>query len=304
MEKNQLEQYVTVVEAGSISKAAKILYLAQPNLSKTIQMMEEEMGQKLLLRSHRGVETTPLGKELYYHAKNILERFGMIDEWKTMHQKTLPCYLNVSISSLFLDKRILQEFSRQTQSMETFIQLHETTPKSVLEDLVNGQAELGIVILNDQILPAFQKIAEAKEIHVEVIDRKPYCLHYYRHYHLEKDLSQDLRFLNHYIWIHFPLDFFGYLNASLSQYGFMIQESQKRIVSNNYHAMIQMLCFLDAFIFGNIWQKEEFARTNIASIPLSYIHIQQNFIILTKKREALSHAGILYLKILKEIYQL
>lgn len=36
MEKNQLEQYVTVVEAGSISKAAKILYLAQPNLSKTI----------------------------------------------------------------------------------------------------------------------------------------------------------------------------------------------------------------------------------------------------------------------------
>lgn len=170
MEKNQLEQYVTVVEAGSISKAAKILYLAQPNLSKTIQMMEEEMGQKLLLRNHRGVETTPLGKELYYHAKNILERFGMIDEWKTMHQKTLPCYLNVSISSLFLDKRILQEFSRQTQSMETFIQLHETTPKSVLEDLVNGQAELGIVILNDQILPAFQKIAEAKEIHVEVID--------------------------------------------------------------------------------------------------------------------------------------
>lgn len=84
----------------------------------------------------------------------------------------------------------------------------------------------------------------------------------------------------------------------------MIQVSQKRIVSNNYHAMIQMLCFLDAFIFGNIWQKEEFARTNIASIPLSYIHIQQNFIILTKKREALSHAGILYLKILKEIYQL
>ena len=61
MEKNQLEQYVTVVEAGSISKAAKILYLAQLNLSKTIQMMEEEMGQKLLLRSHRGVETTPLG---------------------------------------------------------------------------------------------------------------------------------------------------------------------------------------------------------------------------------------------------
>ena len=55
-----------------------------------------------------------------------------------------------------------------------------------------GLAELGIVILNDQILPAFQKIAEAKEIHVEVIDRKPYCLHYHRHYHLEKDLSQEV----------------------------------------------------------------------------------------------------------------
>ena len=261
MEKNQLEQFVTVVESGSISKAAKILYLAQPNLSKTMQLLEEEMGQKLLLRSHKGVETTPIGKEMYYHAKNILERFDMIDEWKNMHQKTLPCYLKVSISSLFLDKRILHEFSRQTDSMES------------------------IVILNDQILPAFQKIAEAKDIQVEVIDRQPYCLHYHRHYDLEKNLSQDLRFLNHYIWIHFPLDFFGYLNASLSQYGFMILESQKSIVSNNYHAIIQMLCFLDAFLFGNIWQKEEFAKTNIATIPLSYIHIQQNFIILSKKEK-------------------
>ena len=66
MEKNQLEQYVTVVEAGSISKAAKILYLAQPNLSKTIQMMEEEMGQKLLLRSHRG------GWKQHHLAKNFI----------------------------------------------------------------------------------------------------------------------------------------------------------------------------------------------------------------------------------------
>lgn len=303
MEKNQLEQFVTVVESGSISKAAKILYLAQPNLSKTMQLLEEEMGQKLLLRSHKGVETTPIGKELYYHAKNILERFDMIDEWKNMHQKTLPCYLKVSISSLFLDKRILHEFSRQTDSMETYIQFHETTPKSVLEDIVTGEAELGIVILNDQILPAFQKIAEAKDIQVEVIDRQPYCLHYHRHYDLEKNLSQDLRFLNHYIWIHFPLDFFGYLNASLSQYGFMILESQKSIVSNNYHAIIQMLCFLDAFLFGNIWQKEEFAKTNIATIPLSYIHIQQNFIILSKKRETLSPTALTYLKCVKDIYQ-
>ena len=304
MERYQLEQYIAVVEAGSISQAAKVLYLAQPNLSKSIQNLEDELDQKLLIRSNKGIKTTPAGKELYYHAKSIIGRFQLIEDWKNVYKQTLPCYLNIAVSSLFLDDRILYQFYKQNKAIETYIRLYETTPKFVLEDIVIGKAELGIVVLNDQILPTFFKMAESKEIAIQVLDRKPYCLHFHQQSKLSVELKKDLRILEDYIWIHLQLDFFGYLNASLLQYGFVYRESQKRIVTNNYHSMIQLLKTVDSFLFGNIWQKEKLEQLQITSVSIPFIEVEQNFLILHKKRETLSKTAKAYLKILKDIYQL
>lgn len=304
MERYQLEQYIAVVEAGSISQAAKVLYLAQPNLSKSIQNLEDELDQKLLIRSNKGIKTTPAGKELYYHAKSIIGRFQLIEDWKNVYKQTLPCYLNIAVSSLFLDDRILYQFYKQNKAIETYIRLYETTPKFVLEDIVIGKAELGIVVLNDQILPTFFKMAESKEIAIQVLDRKPYCLHFHQQSKLSVELKKDLRILEDYIWIHLPLDFFGYLNASLLQYDFVYRESQKRIVTNNYHSMIQLLKTVDSFLFGNIWQKEKLEQLQITSVSIPFIEVEQNFLILHKKRETLSKTAKAYLKILKDIYQL
>lgn len=285
MERYQLEQYIAVVEAGSISQAAKVLYLAQPNLSKAIQNLEDELDQKLLIRSNKGIKTTSAGKELYYHAKGIIGRFQLIEDWKNVYKQTLPCYLNIAVSSLFLDDRILYRFYKQNKAIETYIQLHETTPKFVLEDIVIGKAELGIVVLNDQILPAFLKMAESKEIAIQLLDRKPYCLHFHQQSKLSVELKKDLRILEDYIWIHLPLDFFGYLNASLLQYDFVYRESQKRIVTNNYHSMIQLLKTGDSFLFGNIWQKEKLEQLQITSVSIPFIGVEQNFLILHKKEK-------------------
>ena len=84
MEKNQLEQFVTVVESGSISKAAKILYLAQPNLSKTMQLLEEEMGQKLTI-----VATGGLAKALIPHCRHdiILDDALLLKGLKIIYDK-------------------------------------------------------------------------------------------------------------------------------------------------------------------------------------------------------------------------
>lgn len=252
MKRYQLEQYIAVDEDGSISQTAKVLYLAQPNLSKAIQNLEDELDQKLLIRSNKGIKTTSTGKELYYHAKGIIGRFQLIEDWKNVYKQTLPCYLNIAVSSLFLDDRILYRFYKQNKAIETYIQLYETTLKFVLEDIVIGKAELGIVVLNDQILPVFLKMAESKEIAIQLLDCKPYCLHFHQQSKLSVELKKDLRILEDYIWIHLPLDFFGYLNVSLLQYDFVYRESQKRIVTNNYHSMIQLLKTGDSFMFGNI----------------------------------------------------
>ncbi len=51
MDLGRLGYFVGVAEAGSFSRAAAALALSQPALSRQVQLLEEELGQRLLARS-------------------------------------------------------------------------------------------------------------------------------------------------------------------------------------------------------------------------------------------------------------
>lgn len=78
MKKEQLRNFIEVVDCGSINKAAEKLYISQPNLSRSIHALEEEMGKELLIRTNRGVSLTPTGQLLYYYARSILNQFQVL----------------------------------------------------------------------------------------------------------------------------------------------------------------------------------------------------------------------------------
>lgn len=70
---NGLKYFVTVAECGSFSKAAELLYIIQPALSRHIQRLEEELGAPLLNRSRKdGVTLTELGTSCLQDAKQII----------------------------------------------------------------------------------------------------------------------------------------------------------------------------------------------------------------------------------------
>lgn len=74
MQYRQLRYFVKVVEAGSFSRAAATIHVAQPALSQQIAELEEEMGHKLLHRTPRGVQPTAAGQILFERASSILRR--------------------------------------------------------------------------------------------------------------------------------------------------------------------------------------------------------------------------------------
>jgi LysR family nitrogen assimilation transcriptional regulator len=69
----QLRYFVRIVEAGSITRAAHRLYVAQPALGSQMRLLEEELGVTLLERHSRGIRTTPAGDLLYQRALPILQ---------------------------------------------------------------------------------------------------------------------------------------------------------------------------------------------------------------------------------------
>jgi LysR family nitrogen assimilation transcriptional regulator len=73
MELRQLESLVAIADSGSFSRAAVALDLAQPSLSRQIAQLESDLGQRLLVRTGRGVVPTAAGEVLLLHARAMLD---------------------------------------------------------------------------------------------------------------------------------------------------------------------------------------------------------------------------------------
>lgn len=74
MDLRQLKYFVQIVESGSLAKASRQLYIAQPALSQHVAKLEAEVGKPLLIRTAKGVTPTENGAALHHHARYMLRQ--------------------------------------------------------------------------------------------------------------------------------------------------------------------------------------------------------------------------------------
>ena len=73
MDLRTLHYFLTIAQELNITKAAEVLHMAQPPLSRQLQQLEEELGAQLFIRGKRKLELTEEGKLLKKRAKQILD---------------------------------------------------------------------------------------------------------------------------------------------------------------------------------------------------------------------------------------
>ncbi|GAA4353918.1 LysR family transcriptional regulator [Variovorax defluvii] len=71
MDPRKLLQLASIIEQGSLAKAAKILLVSQPALTKSMDRLEAELGMTLLQRGPAGIIPTAAGELIYAHARQI-----------------------------------------------------------------------------------------------------------------------------------------------------------------------------------------------------------------------------------------
>lgn len=79
VEIRQLRYFVGVVDAGSFTKAASLLHVAQSALSLHVRQLEERFGTQLLVRDRTGVTVTASGAKLLERARTILEEIHLTE---------------------------------------------------------------------------------------------------------------------------------------------------------------------------------------------------------------------------------
>ena len=97
MNQKQLQYFVTVYQTKNIQTAADRLFVSRQGVSKVIRLLEEELGQKLFIRSVRGVIPTDYATILLPHARQLLEEYDAI---RGLHTLAAQAKSEVTIYSL------------------------------------------------------------------------------------------------------------------------------------------------------------------------------------------------------------
>ncbi len=74
----QLQSFVAVARLGSFTRAARLLHLSQPALTKQIRLLEETLGVRLLDRTTRAVGPTQIGRELAPVVDQLIREIGSV----------------------------------------------------------------------------------------------------------------------------------------------------------------------------------------------------------------------------------
>ena len=78
MDIRQLKYFVAVANTRNFTRASEQLHIAQPPLSRQIQLLEEELGVQLILRNSRPLRLTEAGRVFYEQALQILNRLEQL----------------------------------------------------------------------------------------------------------------------------------------------------------------------------------------------------------------------------------
>lgn len=145
-----------VAETGSISQAAKLLYVSQPAISKAIMNLEESLNQVLFIRNSRGVKLTEEGQLLYQYTKEAFDILRQGEDRMRLMKELGVGHIKIGVSATLCKYILLPYLNRflKTYPHIKFTIESQSTLRT-LKQLENGNLDIGLVAK-----PANQKIFE------------------------------------------------------------------------------------------------------------------------------------------------
>ncbi len=141
----QLLAFVTVVDEGGFSAAAKKLFITQPAVSWQIKSIEKALDVLLIERSDRDVLLTQAGEILYRNAKIIIDQYKVLDEDIDQFKNNENGNLRIAASTIpgeYLLPSLIKKFRSEQPHINTKVYISDS--KDVIDKVVSGLVCMGI----------------------------------------------------------------------------------------------------------------------------------------------------------------
>lgn len=164
MNMEQIEQVITIAALASINKAAKKLFISQPNLSLSIKNLEKELGKEIFKRTSKGVELTEYGRDFLSFAKPTYSQFEFLKSFCTTVNNQDILTFHVSSQYLKFASSLFIEIYKKYKDREVNFSFHEEAIMDIIEAVHSQSSELGILILTNSQKHRLQKLLKYKNL--------------------------------------------------------------------------------------------------------------------------------------------
>ncbi len=170
-----LKYAIEVAKTGSINKAAETLFVAQPNISRAIKELENQLEIIIFTRNTKGMVLTPEGELLIQYGKKILKQIDELQdvfkEGKTNNIFSISVPRASYISNAFAN--FSNNLSKEEQC-EVFYK--ETNSHRAIDNIIRNDFNLGIIRYASKYDEHFKEMLIEKKLSYEHITEFNYVL--------------------------------------------------------------------------------------------------------------------------------
>ena len=136
---------IVIAETNSINKAAELLYVGQPTLSRAVKELESSLGVTIFERSAKGMFLTPDGETFIRYAKTVLRQVDAIEEMFKKGRVSKKRF-SVSVPRASYIAEAFAAFSKLIgKDTQAEIFYKETNSMRTLRNVLQENYKLGIV---------------------------------------------------------------------------------------------------------------------------------------------------------------
>jgi DNA-binding transcriptional LysR family regulator len=292
----QLKYMITVAERGSITEAAKELYISQPSLSGAIKEVEKESGITIFSRCRAGVALTKEGMEFLGYARQVVQQMELLES-KYIDKKPAKQRFCVSTQHYtFTTNAFVELIQHFGQERFEFI-LNETQTHQIVEDVRNRFSDLGILYLCNSNKNVLRKLFDEYNLNFfELFTATPHIF-IGKDHPLAKCASVRLDDLKPYPRLSFVQG--TYESSNYSEELFSNEPAERSIKVSDRAAIVNLMIGLDGYTISSGIFPKYLQGDSIVSIPLEEDEVMHIGYILNKDKE-LSELGEIYVEALKQ----
>ena len=162
----QLKYADAIADCGSISEAARRVFVTQPTLTESVRLLEEELRIAIFNRSSRGVSVTREGEEFLASARQILDDAARIQEKYTGKAVRRPQFA-VSCQHYAFAVEAFMEVVRACAAESYDFTIRETVTSEIIDDVARHRSEIGLIYLSRRNETPLRKILHREELEFE-----------------------------------------------------------------------------------------------------------------------------------------